>query len=225
MSGNSKRRATAAGSLAGIALAAGVTWAPPGEAVAGAAAAPTVDATHLTLKCNTVSAKLKFSPGLHTNGNGGGAGKLTVKGESCSTSDPATGGSGNVAIIAVLIKGSFTYSSASCSAITDGSEILNMGSLTYKEQTPPGAPKLTYKESIVTGMVMSSSVDPTTGQVTFGNHADPTAVEFGNFAGIDNGAQTQLVLGNSSFLTEKDKCDKPGGLKTIAMGDGSVFLG
>ena len=66
MGGSSKRRAVAAGSLAGIALAAGVTWAPAGEAVAGAAT-PTVDATHLTAKCDMMCAKIKFDGGLHTS--------------------------------------------------------------------------------------------------------------------------------------------------------------
>jgi hypothetical protein len=227
MGGNSKRRAVAAGSLAGIALAAGVTWAPAGEAVAGASARPTVDATHLTAKCDVMSAKIKFDGGLHAFGSGGGAGKLTIKGENCTTSNPATGGPGNVSIIAVLIKGPITFSSVSCSAITDGTEFLNAPSLTWKYKTAPGSAKLTQKVSIVTGMVLSSSVDAN-GNPTFGPPPpgiDPTAVESGPFDGIDGGASTQLTLGNSSFLTDKSKCDTRGGLKTISMGDGSVFIG
>ena len=182
MSGKSKRRAVAASSLAGIAVAAGVTWAPPGP-VAGAAARPTVDATNLTLKCDVVTAKIMFEGGLHTVGSGGGAGKLTIKGENCTTSNPATGGEGNVAIIAVLIKGPITFSSMNCSAITDGTEVLNAPTLTIKYKTAPGTAKLTQKESIVTGMVLSSSVD-TTGNPTFGPPPpgiDPTAVESGPF--------------------------------------------
>ncbi len=226
MGGNSKRHVVAAGSLAGIAVAAGVTWAPAG-AVAGAAARPTVDATHLTLKCDVVTAKIKFDGGLHTAGGVGGAGRLTIKGEDCTASNPATGGQGNVAIIAVLVKGPITFSSANCSAITDGTEVLNAPTLTAKYKTAPGSAKLTQKESMVTGMVLSSSVD-SSGNPTFGPPppgVDPTAVESGPFAGIDGGASTQFTLGNSSFLTEKYKCDTKGGLKTIAMGDGSVFLG
>ena len=230
MGGNSKRRAVAASSLAGIALAAGVTWAPAGEAVAGAAtsgaATSTVDATHLTDKCDMVSAKIKFDGGLHTFGSGGGAGKLTIKGENCTTSNPATGGPGNVSIIAVLIKGSITFSSMNCAAITDGTEVLNAPSLTMKWRTAPGSSKLTDKESIVTGMVLSTSVDPTTGNVTVGPPPpgrDPTAVESGPFAGLDGGASTQFALSGGSFLTQK--CDTRGGLKTISMGDGSVFIG
>ncbi|MGA8726226.1 MAG: hypothetical protein WB565_14430 [Acidimicrobiales bacterium] len=227
MGGNSKKRAVTAGSLAGIALAAGVTWAPAGGAVAGAATGPAVDATHLTAKCDTVSAKIKFDGGLHAFGSGGGAGKLTIKGENCTTSNPATGGPGNVAIIAVLLKGPITFSSVSCSAITDKTEVLNVPSLTAKFKTAPGTAKLTQKESIVTGMVLSSSVDAN-GNPTFGPPPpgiDPTAVESGPFEGIDGGASTQFTLGNSSFLTNKEKCDSPGGLKTISMGDGSVFIG
>jgi|SRR5271166_2509283 len=230
MGGNSKRRAVAASSLAGIALAAGVTWAPAGEAVAGAATGPAVDATHLTAKCDMVSAKIKFDGGLHTFGSGGGAGKLTIKGENCTTSNPATGGPGNVSIIAVLIKGPITFSSMNCAAITDGTEVLNAPSLTMKWRTASGTAKLTQKATIVTGMVLSSSVDPTTGNVTFGPPPpgrDPTAVESGPFAGIDGGASTQVVLGDSAFVLHQEivKCGTRGGLKTIAMGDGSVFIG
>jgi hypothetical protein len=233
MGGNSKRRAVAAGSLAGIAVAAGVTWAPAGG-TAGAAARPTVDATRLTLKCDAVTAKFKFDGGLHTVGSGGGAGKLTIKGENCTASDPATGGGGNVSIIAVLIKGPFTFSSMSCSAITDGTEVLSAPTLkiTYKEA--PGAAKLTQKASLLTGLVLSSSLD-TSGNPIFGPPppgsalaaGDPTAVESGPFEGIDGGASTQITLGNSSFVLHQEivKCDKPGGLKTISMGDGSVFIG
>jgi hypothetical protein len=229
MGGVSKRRAVAAGSLAGIAVAAGVTWAPAAPG-AGAAAPPAVDATHLTLDCHTVAAKLYFSGGLHTGGSGGGAGRLTIKGEDCTASNPATGGEGNVAIIAVLVKGPITFSSSACSSITDGKEIVNAPSLTFKFKTAPGTPKLTLKESIVTGMVVSSSVD-SMGNPTFGPPQPGTpgflvpAVQSGPFAGLDGGANTQFNLGRSSFLTEKDKCDKPGGLKKLAMGDGSVFLG
>lgn len=224
MGGNSKRRAVAASSLAGIAVAAGVTWAPS-TPVAGASAPPAVDATHLTVKCEAVTAKIKFDGGLHTFGSGGGAGKLTVKGGNCTTSNLATGGEGNVAIIAVLIKGPITFSSMNCSAITDGTEILNAPSLTIKFRTAPGSAKLTQKASIVTGMVLSTSVGPN-GNVTVGPPPpgiDPTAVESGPFAGLDGGASTQFNLAGGSFLT--DKCNTRGGLKTIAMGDGSVFLG
>jgi hypothetical protein len=231
MGGVSKRRAVAAGSLAGIAVAAGVTWAPAGP-TAGAAAPPAVDATHLTLDCHTVAAKIYFNGGLHTGGSGGGTGKLTIKGEDCTASDPATGGQGNVAIIAVLVKGPITFSSSSCSAITDGTEVLNAPSLTAKFKTAPRSAKLTQKVTVLTGLVLTSSVDsagnPTFGPPPPGSVAaalDPTAVESGPFAGIDGGATTQFTLGNSSFLTHKDKCDRPGGLKTIAMGDGSVFIG
>jgi hypothetical protein len=233
MGGNSKRRAVAAGSLAGIALAAGVTWAPAGETVAGAAAGPTVDATNLTMKCNVVTAKIKFDGGLHTMGSGGGTGRLTIKGENCAVSNPATGGPGNVAIIAVLVKGRITFSNVSCSAITGGTEVLSAPRLTWKYKTAPGSAKLTQKVTVLTGLMLTSSVDPTTGMVTFGPPPvgtiaaalDPTAVESGPFAGTDGGASTQIMLGNSSFLTQKVKCDSPGGLKQIAMGDGSVFIG
>ncbi len=226
MGGNSKRRTVAAGSLAGIAVAAGVTWSPLG-ATAGAAPRPTVDATHLTLKCDSVTAKIKFDGGLHTVGGGGGTGQLTIKGEDCTASNPATGGGGNVSIIAVLVKGPITFSNASCSAITDGTEVLNAPTLTMKYKTAPDSAKLTQKVTVLTGLVLSSSID-TTGNPTFGPPppgVDPTAVESGPFAGLDGGATTQFNLGNSSFLTHKDKCDRPGGLKTIAMGDGSVFIG
>ncbi len=114
-----------------------------------------------------------------------------------------------------------------CSAITDKTEVLNVPSLTAKFKRAPGTAKLTQKESIVTGMVLSSSVDAN-GNPTFGPPPpgiDPTAVESGPFEGIDGGASTQLTLGNSSFLTDKNECDSPGGLKTISMGDGSVFIG
>jgi hypothetical protein len=232
MGGVSKRRAVAASSLAGIALAAGATWAPAGAVAGASTKPPPVDATHLTLDCHTVAAKIYFQGGLHTVGGGGGAGKLTIKGENCTASNPATGGEGNVAIIAVLVKGPITFSSSSCSAITDGTEVLDAPKLTWKYKTAPGSAKLTDKSSIVTGMVLSSSVD-SAGNPTFGPPPpgsapaalDPTAVESGPFAGIDGGASTQINLGNSSFLTHKDKCDRPGGLKTIAMGDGSVFIG
>jgi hypothetical protein len=151
-------------------------------------------------------------------------------------SNPATGGQDNTLIIAVQAKGPIAFSSSNCSAITDGTEVLTTPSqapsLTFKYRTAPGAPKLTYKNSIVTGMVLSSSVDssgnPTFGPPPVGTPAaalDPTAVEFGSFAGIDGGKSTVLTLGNSTFLTHKDKCNSPGGLKTIAMGDGSVFIG
>ncbi len=231
MGGNSKRRAVAAGSLAGIAVAAGVTWAPAGV-VAGAAdaARPTVDATHLTLKCDVVTAKFKFDGGLHTVGSGGGAGKLTIKGEDCTASNPATGGGGNVSIIAVLVKGPISLSNVSCSAITDGTEVLTAPTLTMKYKTAPGSAKLTDKETILSNVVLSSSLD-TSGNPTFGPPPPGVAgnqlpaVQFGPFAGLDGGATTQFTLGNSSFLTHKDKCDMPGGLKTVAMGDGSVFLG
>ena len=107
-----------------------------------------------------------------------------------------------------------------------GTELLNAPLLTMKWRTAPGSAKLTQKESIVTGMVLSTSVDPTTGNVTVGPPPpgiDPTAVESGPFAGLDGGASTQFTLSGGSFLTQK--CDTRGGLKTISMGDGSVFIG
>ncbi len=216
-----KKRSVAGASLTGVALAAGIAWGP-GAGVAGAMSAkPTIDATHDSIVCSSITAKVKFDRPLRVGGTGTVGAKITAKIENCTASDPT--GAAPPMIAEGKLTGRVMLSGSDCSSI--GTYALT-GSMTMKWKTAKGTPKLSSGESMLSNIYLTGNVDPASGTLSERAPVGVPAVQStGSFAGTDGGASSNVGFADGSLVTWKYKCDKPGGAKKLSFGDGSVRIG
>jgi hypothetical protein len=195
---------------AAVAMPLGIV-AVSGGGVAGAKAAPKVDATKYTLTCTGIAATAKFSPALTTNGGAASNEVTTIKGTaSHCTATPNSGGTA-VTITKASISGTITSadSTHTCGALA--SPTTESGNITTKWTTTP---KLTATSSVLAVSQVQGGIGAN-GDATFGiSYTGAT----GPFQGTDGGASDATSAQTSSTIsTILASCNGKSGLKSIAI--------